>query len=537
MATSLLILLSLLPSYILYLYINRLLRLRRERLAAKRLHCQHPPFIRNRWPFGLEGIGELKAADEGKYLPDCFLERHYAVARQEGKDYVATIAKWFCGQYLLQTTDPELIKAVLATQFKEFGLGEARIGNFKPLLGNGIFSADGAQWEHARTLLRPQFAREQVSDLELEEAHIQHLMRALPVNKDGWTNWVDIKSLFFRLTLDSATEFLFGESVKSQLAALPGYKLGPVEPERDGELFAYAFDRSQQLIANGFRYADYYWLFGHTKEFHAMNKICRDFIDYYVRLALQKRTTDEKTFDSGKRKYIFLEALAEHSQDPVEIRSQLLSILLAGRDTTASLLSWLFLLLLQPRNKPVYAKLRTAVLDAFGSYSNPKKITFANLKSCNYLQWCLNETLRLYPVVPFNARRALVSTTLPHGGGFDGKSPIYIPKGTEVMYSVYSMHRRRDIWGSDATEFNPERWQGRKTGWEYLPFNGGPRICIGQQFALTEAGYVAVRLVQRFESIEGHDAWVGERALSRNGLALTSCPADGVRLRLKEGKE
>jgi cytochrome P450 len=64
------------------------------------------------------------------------------------------------------------------------------------------------------------------------------------------------------------------------------------------------------------------------------------------------------------------------------------------------------------------------------------------------------------------------------------------------------MQRREDIWGKDAAVFNPDRWVDRKVGWEYLPFNGGPRICLGQQFALTEVGYVLTRLIQKFDRIE-----------------------------------
>lgn len=104
------------------------------------------------------------------------------------------------------------------------------------------------------------------------------------------------------------------------------------------------------------------------------------------------------------------------------------------------------------------------------------------------------------------------------------------------------MHRRKDLWGPDADDFRPERWDGRRHGWEYLPFNGGPRICIGQQFALTEAGYVTVRLLQRFESIEGvGNTWEpvekGGLGWNRLYLALTMSPADGVKLRLKEASE
>jgi cytochrome P450 len=92
------------------------------------------------------------------------------------------------------------------------------------------------------------------------------------------------------------------------------------------------------------------------------------------------------------------------------------------------------------------------------------------------------------------------------------------------------MHRRHDIYGPDADVFRPERWgpeENLRPGWGYLPFNGGPRICVGQQFALTEAGYTIVRLVQQFGSIEDRD---GEEW--KEQLSLTVCSARGVRVAL-----
>ena len=88
--------------------------------------------------------------------------------------------------------------------------------------------------------------------------------------------------------------------------------------------------------------------------------------------------------------------------------------------------------------------------------------------------------LRLYPVVPGNARCAEVDTILPRGGGDDGQSPLFVPKGQSVQWSLYTMHRRKDFYGEDAEDFKPERWETLRPGWEYLPFNGGPRICIGR---------------------------------------------------------
>lgn len=144
----------------------------------------------------------------------------------------------------------------------------------------------------------------------------------------------------------------------------------------------------------------------------------------------------------------------------------------------------------------------------------------------------LYQALRLYPVVPINVRMANKDTFLPVGGGPDGKDPIYVPRGQEVMYSVYTMHRRTDIFGEDADEYRPERWEKLKPGWAYIPFNGGPRICIGQQFALTEAGYTTVRILQEFEAIENRDPKPFEEALtltmaSFNGTKVAMTPVGG----------
>ena len=331
--------------------------------------------------------------------------------------------------------------------------------------------------------MRPQFSREQVSDLDLEERHVQNMMRAIQVQTDGWTSPIDLQPLFFRLTLDSATEFLFGESVDSQITELANSsdQISSDGSQGKENEFASAFDVAQKYLASRARLGEKYWL-NNTKDFKLNCKATHDFVDYFVKLALNKELK-EKELEKGnigsKDRYVFLDALVAETRDPIELRSQLLNILLAGRDTTASLLGWLFFAL--ARQPHLYTKLRTAVLDDFGTYSSPTEISFSKLKNCQYLQFCMNEALRLYPVVPLNSRRAAKDTTLPLGGGPDGLSKVYVRKGEQIDYSVHVLHRRKDLWGPDAEEYKPERWAGRKPGWEYLPFNGGPRICIGRK--------------------------------------------------------
>jgi len=297
---------------------------------------------------------------------------------------------------------------------------------------------------------------------------------------DNWSECVDLQVLFFRLTLDSACEFLFGESVDSQLFFVDQKNAKTTSDGVNSIDFATAFDRGQMVLASRARFANRYWLVN-PKDFKESCKLCHDFIDHFVRLALSKDQR-EKDLEKGgaKEKYVFLEALAAQTQDPIELRSQLLHILLAGRDTTASLLGWLWMCL--AKDPARFKKLRDTVVEEFGTYDNPSGITFAKLKSCTYLQHCNNEALRLYPVVPINGRFANKDTTLPRGGGKDGKSKIFVPKGTACDYSVHVMHHRKDIWGRDAEEFRPERWEGRKVGWEFLPVSSPSYLSKIQEF-------------------------------------------------------
>ncbi|KAH6720583.1 cytochrome P450 alkane hydroxylase [Leptodontidium sp. MPI-SDFR-AT-0119] len=353
-----------------------------------------------------------------------------------------------------------------------FGLG-TRYHHLLPLLGDGIFTLDGNGWSHSRALLRPQFSREQARYTELD-VHVGHFMSHIPSDGSSF----DIQELFFRLTLDSSTDFLFGESVNSLVSTI----------------------NTQSGVP----------------EFREANRICHQLVDYYVKKALEPTADRDIKSPQDRERYIFLKALAKDTRDPKLLRDQLLNILLAGRDTTASLLSSVFFEL--ARNPKVWARLRNEIVERFGTAEKPTaEISFTALKDMPYLRHVLDEALRMYPPVPLNLRTALKDTTLPAGGGMNGLSPIFITKGTTVIYSVWVMHRRPDLWGQDAAKFRPERWEG------------GPRICLGQQYALTEAGFVVVKLLQSFGAIESATAMTGDPLINTN---LTMTHENGVHIRL-----
>ncbi|KAE9365333.1 putative cytochrome P450 [Stipitochalara longipes BDJ] len=467
--------------YIIYWTVQYSIKLRRQNAIIRQKGCKPVRSYPHRDPIlGLDIFLENAKLGKTGGLWDRARERYLSLNTW-------TFSQLLLGDRIINTTEPENIKAILATQFHEFELPPRRKNEFQPVLGHGIFTTDGKEWEASRALLRPNFVRNQVGDLNTFDHHISAMISHIP--KDGST--VDLQALFFMLTIDNATEFLFGTSS----AVLDG----GIASER-GSKFAEAFTYATERIGTYARLGKLASIFP-DKHFTNSVAYVHEYVHDYVQKAVDLHKTaapSEKVDEKDSSRYVFLEHLAKAGYSEKKIQDELLNILLAGRDTTASLLSYLFYIL--ARRPDVFSKLRTEIM-ALGK----DLPTFEQIKGLKYLQYCLNETLRLYPVVPGNSRTAVVDTTLPVGGGPDGKSPIFVKAGQQVNYQVYVMHRRKDLYGEDALEFKPERWEKLRPSWQFLPFNGGPRICIGQQFALTEASFTTIRILQAFKNIEARD--------------------------------
>jgi cytochrome P450 len=234
-------------------------------------------------------------------------------------------------------------------------------------------------------------------------------------------------------------------------------------------------------IAQRIRLGRFNWLYRDRK----YNQACRDvheYIDPIIKKAISYRKShhapvldDKAAHPDGNpdERYVFLYELAKETGNESELRDQVLNILIAGRDTTASLLSSLLFVL--AHRQDILSKVRNQI-----AFLQGRAPTFEDIKDMKYIKFAVNEALRLYPPVPLNARIANKDTSLPLGGGSDGRSPIFVRKGRIVIYQIYATHRRPDLWGSDADDFKPERWESARPGFEYLPFNGGPRICLGK---------------------------------------------------------
>lgn len=451
------------------------IRFRRWRAAeAARRGCLPAPTLPKQDLIGLRRLKDsIKATREERgpqYVVDAMNEL--------GHD-VHTLRLPVLDYELLVTRDPENVKAMFATQSQDFDIGTHRQNSFMPLLGQGVFTSRGEDWKHSRALVRPQFARDQVTDLDLFEQHVQALFNVLKIGQDNWTGKLDLAPLLFNFTLDVSTEFIWGQSVHSQD---PSARLQmPHNWDTNGPdlaAFGHHLDEAKMWIDKKGALAKYNWLM-RSNAFSVHCSEIKKFVDYFV----QNRLThgyDEKSLDTSRKpKFVLLDELAKETQDPVRLRNETLHVMLAGRDTTGCLLGWMFYFF--ARYPDVLAKTRDEIASIFGNDARPEKITFQGIQSCKYLQYVTHEVLRVVAVIPMNERVALHDTTLPRGGGPNGQSPIFVPKGNQVLIPKYAMQHRADIWGADVEEFKPERWENRKFGFEFVPFGAGPRQCIGRK--------------------------------------------------------
>ena len=330
-----------------------------------------PPKVRANLPFGADIVirsiwhgNEDTDIDFWRWLFEWSPNKH-------SKTVEASLAR----ERFIFTADPENIKAVLATQFDDFGKGEPFHEDWKHFLGDSIFTTDGELWHASRQLIRPQFVRHRVADLEIFEKHVAKMLGKI----GGQGEEVDVSALFYRLTLDSATDFLLGRSVDSL-----------DQPEAP---FASGFNevqRIQYLISKSGPFNK----FIPRKTFWAGLEVINSFVEPFIDQALRLNVSDL----SEKSNQSFLHALAATgTRDRKVIRDQVVAVLLAGRDTTAGALSFTFQEL--SANPEILRKLRQQILDRVGSRKAP---TYEDLKSMPYLQHVMNETLRLYPGVPFN---------------------------------------------------------------------------------------------------------------------------------------
>ncbi|KAL2010635.1 hypothetical protein VTN00DRAFT_6442 [Thermoascus crustaceus] len=468
-----------------YCYLNIKTASRRRR-AKHGSGCQEPARYPHRGFFGIDLI-RLRTEEAKRHE---FLQREQERIERIGRFGTYALVQGFECSYI--TADPQIVERIHTST--DFSLSPLRMANMQHAVGPGIFSTDGARWRQSRLLVQPTFHRTRVAQtLERLAPHAEALIARIP--GDGLTT-VNLQPLFFLLMLDTATDFLFGEPAHS----LTHYS----------ELGA-ALDRCARLRQSV--------------------EIIEGFANSVIEKALTANSgikshtqTQMQTQKQQGYSYSFLRELMQRTDNRHVLQAELVNVLMAGRDTTASLLSNLwFELHRQTERSDVLRRLRAEV-DALEG----KIPSLADLRRMEYLDWCVKEALRLFPPVPLNARCAVRDTVLPRGGGPDGTAPVFIPEGTTVTFNVYAMQRSMATYGPDAAVFNPDRWNGLRPGWSFVPFGRGPRNCLGRDVAMDQVKFVTVRLLQTFEMLEPkeHRPW-------REKLTLTCCSKDGVKVEMR----
>ncbi|CAI7621811.1 unnamed protein product [Penicillium manginii] len=402
----------------------------------------------------------------------------------------------FLGRHMIHTIEPENMKAISATVWKDFGVEPLRrsTGASMPFADKGVNTTDGHDWAFSRFLIKPYFLREAFSNTDRLEVHTDNLLSLIPL--DGST--FDMQTLMQRWFLDTSTNFLFGESM--------GCLLYPERAE-----IAWAMTDILRGLRLRLQMSKWLWLFRWKVWFGAID-IVHEFIDRQVDKAYKERAKASKEgVSSDKNSSFGVELKPERGdllwsmvgnvpEDRERLRSEMLLLFVPNNDTTSIFISNVFWNL--ARFPEVYAKVREEVL----SIGEDAPLTYEALRSMKYLDAVLNETHRLYPNGIMQVRYCIKDTSLPLGGGPDGKSPIYVRKGDVVQVNKNVMQRDKDIWGEDAEDFVPERWFGLRPYWNFVPFGGGPRRCPAQLLVTTEASYVISRFCRKFKLIENRDS-------------------------------
>ncbi|KAH8662144.1 cytochrome P450 52E1 [Xylariales sp. PMI_506] len=408
-------------------------------------------------------------------------------------------------QYFIFTDETENIKTILQTRFDDWVVPPGRVEPMSKFLGrHAILVNDGESWAQSRAMMRPAFVRNAVADLPVMDRHISLLIQRIGDTGEK----IDLQELLAMMTMDLSSDFLFGHSTNTLQEATP-----------EDERFSHSFTLASVKVSQAARNGPITKLFP-DRETVEVNKFSRDYVAKYMRSVM----ADMKDGDESGHKYMFLPEMANKGSSFENTQDQLMTLFLAGRDTSNSAMSYVFWHL--ARRPDVVKKIQEEIELELGD----QEPTWEVLRNLKYLNWTIKEALRLNPPLPINARAAARDTILPVGGGPHGNEPVFCPKGTTVRWISWSTHRDRAVFGDDADEFRPERWQEIRPTWDYLPFSGGPRICIGQQFALTQMALVILRLLQHFKTIKAEDdkppeLQLGITSLLKNGCWVSLHPA------------
>lgn len=393
----------------------------------------------------------------------------------------------------------------------------------EPIMGKGLIPADLDTWKQRRKVITPGFHALFIEAMvrvftKCSERTILKLEALIEKGDHGdKSTIVNLEEEFSNLALDIIGLGVFNFDFDSV------NKESPVIKAVYGTLFE-AEHRSTFYIPY-WNLPLTQWIVPRQRKFRSDLKVINDCLDDLIKNAKETRQEadveklQQRDYSSLKDASLlrFLVDMRGADVDDRQLRDDLMTMLIAGHETTAAVLTWSIFLLAQNPTKmrKAQAEIDSVLIDG--------AITAEKLKKLEYIRLIIVEALRLYPQPPLLIRRSLRPDKLP--GGYNGAKEGYeIPAGTDIFLSIYNLHRSPYFWDR-PNEFEPERFTVPKKdenieGWAgfdpdrspgamypneivadfaFLPFGGGPRKCVGDQFALLESTVALALLLQKFD--------------------------------------
>nr|KYP47625.1 Cytochrome P450 97B2 [Cajanus cajan] len=385
----------------------------------------------------------------------------------------------------LIVSDPSIAKHILRDNSKAYSKGIlAEILDF--VMGKGLIPADGEIWRVRRRAIVPAFHQKYVAAMiGLFGQAADRLCKKLDAAASDGED-VEMESLFSRLTLDVIGKAVFNYDFDS-LSNDTGIVEAVYTVLREAE------DRSVAPIPV-WEIPIWKDISPRLRKVNAALKLINDTLDDLI--AICKRMVDEEELQfheeyMNEKDPSILHFLLASGDDVCykQLRDDLMTMLIAGHETSAAVLTWTFYLLSkEPR---VMSKLQEEVDSVLGD----RFPTIEDMRKLKYTTRVINESLRLYPQPPVLIRRSIDEDVL-------GEYPI--KRGEDIFISVWNLHRSPELW-DNADKFEPERWaldgpnpNETNQNFKYLPFGGGPRKCVGDLFASYETVVALAMLVRRF---------------------------------------
>ncbi|KAJ3118683.1 hypothetical protein HDU96_010013 [Phlyctochytrium bullatum] len=423
------------------------------------------------------------------------LDKNFEISMQYGPTWTAT-APNFSNLHLLLTVDPAIVEHVLKHNFENYVKGRLFTYTMQPLLGDGIFNTDGEHWKWQRKVSSHIFTGRNFRDV-IEKVVAEDLDRLIIAldHAAATSTPLDLQTYLHAFTLDSFGKIAFGISFNN-LAT-------PSNPPA----FAVSFDAAnvhlRRLLSMPFP-GLVGVLSGTYRALQPHLDVIRGVAEGCVREKLERRQRGKAVEEKEEAARmdlldLYLEAGVE---DEAQLRDMVLNMILAGRDTTAQALTWLFDELID--HPEVVSHIRAETREVLQG----RTPGYDDLPKLKYTTAVFLESLRLHPSVPVEFKTSVKPDILPGG--------IHIPANTLVVWHPYSMGRQPDLWGSDAHLFRPTRWLilppeatdgfptsfldprvqlRRESPFKFPVFNAGPRTCLGQQMATFEAVATVARVV------------------------------------------